>query len=84
MMWAFAIGVVLLLGVIAAVAAGRGRPMADAYDDRPDVVVPADRPLRAEDLRQLRFPLAFRGYRMAEVDVLLDRLATELEERETH
>lgn len=83
MMWIFAIAVVLLLGVIALLAAGRGEPMADAYDDRPDAVVPADRPLRAEDLRRVRFPLAFRGYRMAEVDALLARLGTELEQRET-
>jgi DivIVA domain-containing protein len=30
----------------------------------------------------VRFPLAFRGYRMSEVDALLARLATELEERQ--
>jgi DivIVA domain-containing protein len=41
--------------------------------------VPGDRPLRAEDLRRVRFSLAFRGYRMSEVDALLDRLATELD-----
>jgi DivIVA domain-containing protein len=33
----------------------------------------------ADDLRRIRFPLAFRGYRMAEVDALIDRLAEELE-----
>jgi DivIVA domain-containing protein len=38
--------------------------------------------LRAEDLRQVRFPLAFRGYRMSEVDALLDRLADQLAELE--
>ena len=53
--------------------------MAPAYDDRPDSLVPADGPLTAEDLRRVRFPLAFRGYRMAEVDALLDRLAEERE-----
>jgi DivIVA domain-containing protein len=34
----------------------------------------------AEDLRRIRFPLAFRGYRMAEVDALLERLAEEREQ----
>ena len=66
-----------MLGAIAVVAAGRGTPMAEAYDDRPDAVVPADGPLAADDLRRVRFSLAFRGYRMSEVDALLDRLAAE-------
>jgi DivIVA domain-containing protein len=53
--------------------------MASAYDDRPDALVPADGELTAEDLRRVRFSLAFRGYRMSEVDALLDRLAAERE-----
>lgn len=79
-MWFFAILVVLALGGIAVVAAGRGAPLAEVYDDRPDSTVPAEGPLTAEDLRRVRFSLGFRGYRMSEVDALLDRLATELEE----
>lgn len=82
MMWVFAILVVLAMGGIAVVASGRGTPLAPVYDDRPDVVVPTDRPLVGEDLRRVRFSLAFRGYRMSEVDVLLDRLASQLEEPE--
>lgn len=80
MMWFFAVLVVLVLGAIAVVAAGRGTPMAEAYDDRPDVVVPATGLLTSADLRQVRFPLAVRGYRMQEVDALLERLARQLEE----
>lgn len=80
MMWLFAVLAVLLMGAVAVVAAGRGEPLADAYDDRPDALVPADRPLAADDLRTVRFSLALRGYRMSEVDALLDRLARELEE----
>jgi len=79
MMWFFAILVVLALGGVAVVAAGRGQPMAPAYDDAPDSLVPADGPVTAEDLRRIRFPLAVRGYRMAEVDALLERLAEERE-----
>lgn len=79
MMWFFAMLIVVALGVVAAVASGRGEPMSKAYDDRPDAVVPATGPLSATDLRQVRFSLAFRGYRMSEVDALLDRLATERE-----
>jgi DivIVA domain-containing protein len=82
MMWLFAILIVLAMGGVAMVAAGRGTPLQEAYDDRPDVLVPADRPLRAADLKAIRFPLAVRGYRMAEVDALLARLAGELAARE--
>lgn len=79
-MWFFAILIVLALGGVAVVAAGRGAPLAEVYDDRPDAQVPAEGRLRPSDLRQVRFSLAFRGYRMSEVDALLDRLATQLEE----
>jgi DivIVA domain-containing protein len=78
-MWVFAILVVLVLGGVAVVAAGRGVPMARVYDDRPDVTLPASGPVSADDLRRVRFTLAFRGYRMSEVDALLDRLARERE-----
>ena len=83
MMWFFAILVVLAMGGIAMVAAGRGTPMSREYDDRPDALVPRDRALVGNDLRTVRFSLAFRGYRMSEVDALLDRLAREMEDRET-
>lgn len=79
MTWFLAALVVVALGGVAAVAAGRGRPMSVEYGDRPDVALPADGPVRAEDLRRVRFSLAFRGYRMDEVDALLDRLARERE-----
>ncbi len=42
-------------------------------------MVPGNRPLAADDLRGVRFTTAFRGYRMAEVDALIARLAAELE-----
>ena len=82
MMWLFAILVVLAMGGIAMVASGRGTPMAREHDDRPDVVVPRDDEIGPRDLRTIRFSLAFRGYRMSEVDSLLDRLAREMEGRE--
>jgi len=82
MMWLFAVLIVLAMAGIAMVASGRGGSMAPAYDDRPDLVLPEDRPLGAEDLRRVRFPLALRGYRMSDVDAVLSRLATELEDRD--
>jgi DivIVA domain-containing protein len=82
-MWFFAVLVVLAMGGIAMVASGRGTPMARVYDDRPDATVPRDSDIGARDLRTVRFSLAFRGYRMSEVDALLDRLAREMEAGET-
>ncbi len=79
MMWFFAVLTVLAMGGVAAVAAGYGRPMAEVYDDRPDALVRAGEPLQADDLRQVRFSTSLLGYRMSEVDALLNRLAEELE-----
>lgn len=78
MMWLFAIMVVLTMGGVAVVASGRTGALPEEYDDRPDALVPAGR-LRGEDLRRVRFSLTFRGYRMSEVDTLLDLLADQLE-----
>ena len=81
MTWFFAVLIVAAMGAIAVVAAGRGGSMAESFDDRPDARVPADGPLTSQDLRRVRFSTAVRGYRMSEVDALLDRLAAELEPR---
>jgi DivIVA domain-containing protein len=80
MTWFFAVIVVAVIGGVAVVAAGRGGTMAESFDDRPDARVPAEGPLTTADLRQVRFGTAFRGYRMSEVDALLDRLAAERSE----
>ena len=53
--------------------------MSEEYDDRPDVRVQADGPLTAQDLREVRFTTAIRGYRASEVDTLLARLTEQLE-----
>jgi DivIVA domain-containing protein len=82
MMWFFAVLVVAVMGVTALVAAGRGGSMAEVYDDRPDSRVQAEGPLTARDLEEVRFTTAVRGYRMSEVDALLDRLVRELAARD--
>lgn len=82
MMWVFAILIVLAMGGVALLAAGRGAPMTEATRDRLEPELPVEGPLGAEDLRRVRFSLAFRGYRMSEVDALLDRLAGEREPAE--
>lgn len=82
MMWFFAILLVLALGAIGMVAAGRGTPMSRAYDDRADVLLPAGRELTGDDVRRVRFGVVVRGYRMGEVDTVLERLAGQLEAAE--
>jgi len=79
--WFFAVLIVLVLGAIAVVASGRGGSLGKAYDDRADVRLPADRSVTGDDLRALRFNTALRGYRASEVDALLDRLASQLDEQ---
>ncbi len=78
MTWFFAVLIVAAMGVAAMAATGRFGGLAETWDDRPDARVPADGPLTAEDLEAVRFTTALRGYRMSEVDALLDRLAEEL------
>lgn len=79
MTWFFAILIVLLIGGVVVVASGRGEglPPADTDLFRQEY---GDRPLTAEDLRRVRFNTSVRGYRAAEVDALLDRLADQLGE----
>ncbi len=82
MTWFFAVLVVLLIGAVAVVAAGRGGSLGPSYDDRADVRLPADRPVTGSDLRALRFNTAVRGYRADEVDALVERLARQLDDED--
>jgi DivIVA domain-containing protein len=81
-MWFLGLIVVLLIGAVAVVASGRWGAMAPAYDDRPDLTVPARHPLTADDLARTRFGVGVRGYRMDEVDTLLERVTREIAERD--
>lgn len=82
MFWFLVSVVILVTGVLIVLAVARGAEMAPAYDDRREVRLPVGRHLRADDLAATRFTLAVRGYRMSEVDALVDRLQVELAERE--
>lgn len=73
--------VVAVLFVAAVVATSEDPVLADAPPDAADVVLPAGQ-VQPEDVADLRFGLALRGYRMSEVDPVLDRLATELRGRD--
>ena len=74
---------VVAIGAIAVVVAGRDSAMGEVYDDRPDATLPTGRPLTAADVEALRFSTAVRGYRMDEVDALLSRLQADLRARES-
>ena len=76
------LGVLAVLFAAALVATRGAEPLAEAPPDAADPALPADRMVAADDLERVRFGMALRGYRMAEVDALLDRLAAELRERD--
>jgi DivIVA domain-containing protein len=76
--------VLLLAGMlfgVAAVSVGHGSPLSDTSVDRREPLLPAD-PVSAADVESLRFTMALRGYRMDEVDAVLERLSTELSVRD--
>jgi len=78
-------GLVVVCGVLfllASFAFGRGEELAPMPPDGTPVELPDDRPVRGEDVRGLRLPVVLRGYRMAEVDWVLDQLATQLDDRD--
>ncbi|SFO02205.1 DivIVA domain-containing protein [Geodermatophilus obscurus] len=74
------VGALLFLG--GSVLLGRGETQPPAELDRSPVELPDDRPVTGEDVRGLQVSVAVRGYRMTEVDWLLEQLAQALEERD--
>ncbi|MGH3501451.1 MAG: DivIVA domain-containing protein, partial [Nocardioidaceae bacterium] len=82
-MWFWVIVLVAIIGAVAMIAAGRGDSMAPVYDDRPDAVIPTGRPLTAADVRSVRLSTGLRGYRMDEVDTLIERFEADLLSRES-
>jgi DivIVA domain-containing protein len=74
------VGALLFLG--ASLLLGRGETQPPAEPDRSPLALPADRPVTADDVRSLQFTVSARGYRMMEVDWLLDQFALVLEERD--
>ena len=77
----FLLVVLALLGGIAVVAAGRGDGLPEPVVDRAPLGLP-DGPIEPAALSRVRFSSAFRGYRMDQVDEVLDRCAAELAERD--
>jgi hypothetical protein len=76
---------VLLIGGIYLLAAWllpAGEQIAPPVRDEPIWSLPPERALAAADVADVRLPVALRGYRFAETDLLLDRLVEELQARD--
>jgi DivIVA domain-containing protein len=81
----FVVGLLLVGGLLflgASVLLGRGETQPPAELDRSPVELPEDRPVVGDDVRALRLSVTARGYRMTEVDWLLEQFATALDERD--
>ena len=82
MEWFIAVVAVAALGVAAmAAAGGMGQMSKDPVHDTYRQDLPPG-PLGPEDIRRLRFGVNVRGYAMAQVDDVLERLAQEIAERD--
>ena len=79
--------VVLAMAIVAAAAAfgasTRGR-MSSADPDVPPVALPEDRWTIGADLDRTRFGVGLRGYRMGQVDEVLDRVSRDLVHRDDY
>lgn len=85
MVWIFFVLVALLVVVaFGAVVSGRltPDPMADPVSSTPHHGLP-DGDFRAEEIGAVRFDTALRGYRMDQVDDVVDRLQTRIAELES-
>lgn len=81
----FVLGLVIVSGLLFALAAvvfGRGEQLPAPPQDTSPVVLPADRPVDAADVEAVRLSVVLRGYRMLEVDWVLDHVAEALREKD--
>ena len=83
MIWVlFTVVAVLLVGVFAGLLAGRIRydPLSEAVSSQPDTGLADD--FTARSISEVHFDTALRGYRMDQVDQVLDALQDRLAEQE--
>ena len=83
MIWVlFTVVAVLLVGVFAGLLAGRIRydPMSEAVTSQPDTGLADD--FTARSISDVHFDTALRGYRMDQVDQVLDALQDRISEQE--
>jgi DivIVA domain-containing protein len=81
----YLLGLILVGGVLFLLVSflvGRGEQLAPMPPDAVPVELPDERFATAMDLRALRLPVVLRGYRMHEVDWVLERLANEVDQRD--
>ncbi len=81
----FVVSVLLVGGLLflgGSLLLGRGETQPPAELDRSPVELPADRPVTGDDVRALRISVTVRGYRMTEIDWVLEQLAASIEERD--
>ncbi|EPH02497.1 DivIVA domain-containing protein [Propionibacterium sp. oral taxon 192 str. F0372] len=78
--WIFAAVMVVVIAVFFVIGTGHGGELAPQLEDRPvpDAPIPDD--LGPYDLSELRFAVVTRGYSMAQVDALLDRVSQRWQE----
>ncbi|MCG8923924.1 DivIVA domain-containing protein [Lentzea sp. DG1S-22] len=72
------VAVAAVVFLLAALVFGRGEELAPLPPGASPTRLPAD-DITAQDVRELKFQQVFRGYKMSEVDWVLQRLATEVE-----
>lgn len=82
MTFVFVLAGIAVIAAVALLAVGRLGELPDVEPDRAPLALPDDRPLGREDVDSVRFAVGMRGYRMDEVDDVLDRLAAEVSERD--
>jgi len=80
MYWFLAVVAILVVGLGVLAYQGHLGGMPPLVEDRPGPDLPASA-MTGDDLRGLRFAVVTRGYSMAQVDDLIDRLADQLDGR---
>ena len=78
----FVLAGIAVIAVGAMLAVGRLGELPDVEPDRAPLALPDDRPLGPNDVDDVRFAVAMRGYRMDKVDEVLDRLSAEVAARD--
>jgi DivIVA domain-containing protein len=79
----FVVVAAVVVFAVAAAAVGHGGGLEEPFPDMERPYLPDGR-VEAVDIDEVHFAVAFRGYRMDQVDSVLDRLAEELVKRDQH